>query len=118
MVNNAMTQSGSWPTPSRSSTTARIIAASLSVLSASAQLTLTVAPSGSYSVSVTGWPAANLASAETGIAVGGSWLSSANGGLKTAGAPSTAAGIDAWGGFAETVLDWAAASSGDALLRT
>lgn len=96
----------------------RAAAAAMAVLSSAAQLTLTVAPSGAYSVSVTGWPAANLASSETGIAVGGAWLSSANGGLKTAGSPTTAPGSDAWGAYTETVLDWAAASSGDSLLRT
>jgi hypothetical protein len=78
-------------------------------------LSVSLNADGSYAVSVDGWPAASFASGDTGVMIGGTWVSKASGGL-TPGAPTSGSGADAWGSYTSASQTWS--SGGSAVLQT
>jgi hypothetical protein len=78
-------------------------------------LSVSLNADGSYAVSVDGWPAASFASGDTGVMIGGTWVSKASGGL-TPSAPTSGSGADAWGSYTSASQTWS--SGGSAVLQT
>ena len=72
-------------------------------------LTLSLSPSGAYTLRAPdGWA---LTGSPLRALVNGMWLNASDGSLVLAGAATAAPGADAWGAFNSTTLHWAAATS-------
>ena len=81
-------------------------------------LRLLVNADGSYSLSHATWPSLALASAPVGVALDGTWISSADKSLLLLGPATLDSGEDAWGAFNVTTLSWAAAAAPSVPLLT